>query len=437
MPTTPRPLPPSRLRSLLAAAVGNVVEWFDLTIYATFAVYFSPLFFPAQDATASLLATFVVFAVGFFVRPLGGWLLGAYADKHGRKPALTLTITLMAAPTFVIGISPTYETIGIAAPILLVAARMLQGFAAGGESGGAMAYLSEIAPPNRYGLYTSLWYTTVVVGILAASLLGYVLAQVLSPAALGDWGWRIPFLLGGAAGLLGIWVRSAMTETHVQPDAGSSQRPAGLRTLLADYPRETFRIIVLMAGAATAWYTFVSYMPTHLINSVGLSASETFGVHTLALAVFMVLLPAFGALSDRIGRRVLGLVFALGGAVLIVPLTMAFSDHWLKSLAVDLALLTLTACMFSVLAAVMTEQFPSRMRAMGVGAPYNLATAIFGGTAPFLLTWLAGNDRATWYFAYVSVLAFIVAFALPGRRSVEEPDSAKQAAPSAAQARMS
>jgi len=434
VPADTHGLPSSRLRPLLAAAVGNVVEWFDLTIYATFAVYFSPLFFPAQDETASLLSTFVVFAVGFFVRPLGGWLLGAYADKRGRKPALTLTITLMAVPTFVIGVSPTYETIGIAAPILLVAARMLQGFAAGGESGSAMAYLSEIAPPNRYGLYTSLWYTTVVVGILAASLLGYVLAQVLSPAALGDWGWRVPFLVGGAAGLLGMWVRAAMQETLVEREAGDSHRQAGLRTLLADYPRETLRIIVLMAGAATAWYTFVSYMPTHLIKSVGLSATETFGVHTVALAVFMVMLPAFGALSDRIGRRALGLVFALGGALLIVPLTGSFSDYWLQSLAVDLALMTLTACIFSVLAAVMTEQFPSRMRAMGVGAPYNLATAIFGGTAPFLLTWLAGNDRATWYFAYVSVLAFAVAFAIPRRRSAEGVGPVESAAPSVTQA---
>ncbi|TQC46556.1 MFS transporter [Rhodococcus sp. WS4] len=403
--------PRTGVRPLAAAAVGNVVEWFDLTIYATFAVYFAPLFFPASDPTAALLSTFAVFAVGFFVRPLGGWLIGSYADKRGRKRALTLTIVLMAVPTLIVGVSPTYETIGVLAPIVLVAARMTQGFAAGGESGGAMAYLYEIAPANRRGLYTSLWYTTVVVGIVMATLLGFGLAAAMSTEALNDWGWRIPFLIGGAAGLVGLWVRSAMAETLDNAEE-SHGKPSGLKALLSVYPRETIRIFMLMAGAATAWYTFVSYMPTHLIKSIGLPASTTFGVHTLALVVFMFLLPLFGHLSDRFGRRVFGLTFALGGAVLVVPLSRGLSDVWWQALIVDLALLALTACIFSVLAVIMTEQFPSRMRAMGVGAPYNLATAIFGGTAPFLLTWLSGHGMSTWYFGYLAVLILLAAFGL-------------------------
>lgn len=425
---SPAAAPPrSRLRPLMAAAVGNVVEWFDLTIYATFAVYFSPLFFPTTDPTAALLSTFAIFAVGFFVRPLGGWLLGGYADRHGRKKALTLTIVLMAAPTFVIGLSPTYATIGIAAPVILIAARMTQGFAAGGESGGAMAYLSEIAPADRRGLYTSFWYTTVVAGIVLATLLGYVLAEVMSAATLGEWGWRIPFVIGGLAGLVGLWVRSAMVETldldsPAHDTADRSGRPrSGLVALFSDYPRQTLRIIVMMAGSATAFYTFVSYMPTHLIKSVGLPAETTFAVHTVALIVFMVLLPVFGHLSDRVGRRPLALVFSLGGAVAIVPLSLALTDSWLQTFLVDVALLTLTACMFSVLAVLMTEQFPPRMRAMGVGAPYNLATAIFGGTAPFLLTWLAGNGHADWYFAYLAVLVLLVSVGMMlGTRSRAE-----------------
>jgi len=403
---------------LAAAAVGNVVEWFDLTIYATFAVYFSPLFFPTEDARAALLSTFAVFAVGFFVRPLGGWLLGAYADRQGRKRALTLTIILMAVPTLAIGISPTYESIGLLAPAILVLARMVQGFAAGGESGGAMAYLYEIAPPNRRGLYTSLWYTTVVAGIVMATLLGFILSKALPTDDLSSWGWRIPFLIGGAAGLVGLWVRAAMTETlETEPAAEAGAHRTGLVALLADYPRETLRIFLLMAGSATAFYTFVSYMPTHLIKNIKLGADATFGVHTLALVVFMVLLPLFGHLSDRYGRRILGLIFALGGAIAIVPLSLALSTVWWQTLLTDLALLALTACMFSVLAAVMTEQFPSRMRAMGVGAPYNLATAIFGGTAPFLLTWLSGNDQTTLYFVYLAVLVFLVAFGISKPRT--------------------
>ncbi|MFC9833272.1 MFS transporter [Rhodococcus sp. NPDC127530] len=403
----------TRLRPLAAAAVGNVVEWFDLTIYATFAVYLSPLFFPASDPTAALLSTFVVFAVGFFVRPLGGWLIGSYADRRGRKRALTLTIVLMAVPTFAIGISPTYETIGVFAPIILVAARMIQGFAAGGESGGAMAYLYEIAPANRRGLYTSLWYTTVVAGIVLATLLGFVLAEAMSTEALSDWGWRIPFLIGGAAGLAGLWVRSAMAETlDTGHPAEPTKKRSGLAALLSEYPRETLRVFLLMSGSATAFYTFVSYMPTHLIKSIGLPADTTFGVHTVALVVFMFLLPTFGHLSDRVGRRVFGMIFAVGGAVAIVPLSLALAGVWWQSLVVDLALLTLTACMFSVLAVIMTEQFPSRMRAMGVGAPYNLATAIFGGPAPLLLTWLSGHGMGPWYFGYLAVLVLLVAFGL-------------------------
>ncbi|MEV0642373.1 MFS transporter [Streptomyces sp. NPDC050619] len=398
----------------------RVVEWFDLTIYSTFAVYFSPLFFPATDPTVALLSTFAVFAVGFFVRPLGGWLLGGYADRRGRKRALTLTILLMTGPTLIIGISPTYATIGVAAPIILVAARMIQSFAAGGETGSAMAYLSEIAHEGRRGLYTSFLYTTVVVAIVGATLLGYLLAEALSAEALGEWGWRIPFLIGGVAGLIGLWVRSAMVETadvESPPTAeASAPRRAGLVALLVDYPRETFSIVLLVAGPATAWYTFVSYMPTHLIKSVGLSATATFGVHTVALVVFMVLLPLFGHLSDKIGRRSLGLIFSIGGAAVIVPLSLALSDSWVQTLVIDVCLLMLTASIFSVLTVLMTERFPTRMRAMGVGAPYNLTVAIFGGTAPFLLTWLASNGHADWYFVYVATLVLLTTLGLIGTR---------------------
>lgn len=417
--TTTKGSPP-KLKPLAAAAVGNIVEWFDLTIYATFAVYFSPLFFPSSNPTAALLSTFAIFAVGFFVRPLGGWILGGYADRRGRKRALTLTIVLMAVPTFVIGLSPTYETIGVFAPVILILARMTQGFAAGGESGGAMAYLHEIAPAHRRGLFTSLWYTTVVVGIILATMIGFVLAKTMSTATLGDWGWRIPFLIGGAAGLVGLWVRSSMEETldiASTPDAQEAPGSTGLRALATHYPRETIRIFLLTAGASTAWYTFVSYMPTHLIKTSKLPADTTFGVHTLALVVFMVLLPVFGHLSDKYGRRVLGYIFSIGGALTIVPLSLGLNDVWWQSLIIDIALLTLTACIFSVLAALMTEQFPSNMRAMGVGAPYNVSAAVFGGTAPFLLTWLSGEGLGTVYFAYLSVLVLLATFGLAKSRS--------------------
>jgi len=253
----------------------------------------------------------------------------------------------------------------------------------------------------------------VVLGMVLASLTGFVLTRLLAAESMGEWGWRIPFLVGGLAGLLSLWVRRAMVETSdAVVDGSAAARPAGLGTLLSEYPRETLRVVLLMAGSATAFYTFVSYMPTHLIKSIGIAPSTTFGLHTVALVVFMVLLPVFGLVSDRIGRRPLGFVFAIGGGIAIYPLSRALSDTWYISFAVDLAFLALTACIFSVLAVIMTDLFPSRMRAMGVGAPYNLATAIFGGTAPFLLTWLAGRGRADAYFIYLAGLVLLSAVGL-------------------------
>ncbi|MEV0287933.1 MFS transporter [Kribbella sp. NPDC050820] len=401
-------------KSFTAAAIGNAVEWYDWTIYSTFAVYFSVQFFDPSDPTVALLSTFGIFAVGFFVRPLGGWLLGIYADRKGRKAALSLTIIMMAIPTFVISFAPTYATIGLAAPLVLTMARLVQGFAAGGESGGSMAFLSEIAPPGKRGMYTSMWYSTVAAGMIIATVLGYALSRALTPAQMSTFGWRIPFIIGGVAGLIGLWIRRSVDESRVFEAADDALRPSKnpLVILFRDYPRQTVRVFALTAGASVGFYTFVSYLPTLLIKSIKLPADQTFAVHTTALFVFMIALPLLGRLSDTVGRRPVGFAYTFGGAVAIVPLTSMLEPSFLTALLVDIVLMLLLASMYGVLAALMTEQFPTEMRAVGIGTPYNLATAVFGGTAPFLLTWLAGRGQQATYFGYVAVLMAIAGVAL-------------------------
>lgn len=401
-------------KAFAAAAIGNAIEWYDWTIYSTFAVFFSVQFFDPNNPTAALLSTFGIFAVGFFVRPLGGWLLGSYADRKGRKAALSLTIIMMAIPTFVVSLAPTYAAVGLAAPLILTLARLVQGFAAGGESGGSMAFLAEIAPEGKRGLYTSMWYSTVAAGMIIATILGFWLSHALTAEQMSAFGWRIPFVIGGIAGLVGLWIRRSVDESAVFEATEVAVRPSKnpLIILFKDYPRQTMRVFALTAGASVGFYTFVNYFPTLLINSIKLPADQTFAVHTIALFVFMVALPLLGRLSDTVGRRPVGFGYTFGGAIAIMPLTSLLTPSFLTALSIDIALMVLLACIYAVLAALMTEQFPTEMRAVGIGTPYNLATAIFGGTAPFLLTWLAGEGLKVMYFGYIAVLMAAAGIAL-------------------------
>ncbi|MCV6905292.1 MAG: MFS transporter, partial [Achromobacter xylosoxidans] len=230
--------PVSRARTILAGSVGNAVEWFDWTIYASFAIFFSKQFFPEGNETAALLATFGIFAVGFFMRPVGGWVLGIFSDRYGRKAALGLTILMMAGGSLIIAVTPTYATIGLAAPLLLTAARLLQGLSLGGEYASATTFLAEMAPPNKRGFYSSFVFFSAAVGILAASAVGWLLTSTLSKAEMADWGWRIPFFLGALGGLAGMWIRRAIPETEAfshAKKAGVEKQP--LRTLLREHPR--------------------------------------------------------------------------------------------------------------------------------------------------------------------------------------------------------
>lgn len=392
----------SPFRTILAGSVGNAVEWFDWTIYASFAIFFSSQFFPKGNETAALLATFGIFAVGFFMRPVGGWLLGIFSDRYGRKAALALTILMMAGGSLIIGITPTYASIGIAAPLLLTAARLMQGLSLGGEYASASTFLTEMAPAKRRGFYSSFLFFSAAVGILAASAIGWTLTSTLSEADMQAWGWRVPFLVGAVGGLVGMWIRRSIPETESfskSKEAGVEKQP--LRTLVRQYPREVMRIVGFSVLTTFAFYLFVAYVPTYAIRHVKAEPQTAFAANTVALIVFMLVQPLFGALSDRIGRKPQLIVFAAGYLILFYPLMTTMGPSFGSILMVELFGLVLYAMYTAIGPAIMSEQFPTSVRAVGIGAPYNLVVALLGGTTPYLLTWLQSNGMERWFFYYV------------------------------------
>lgn len=407
-PTGVDPVPVSRVRTVVAGSVGNAVEWFDWTIYASFAIFFSSQFFPEGNETTALLASFGIFAVGFFMRPIGGWLLGIFSDRYGRKAALGLTILMMAGGSLIIAVTPTYAAIGLAAPLLLTLARLLQGLSLGGEYASATTFLTEMAPPHRRGFYSSFVFFSAAVGILAASAVGWVLTTWLTRAEMAAWGWRIPFLLGALGGVVGLWIRRSIPETEAFSEskkAGVEKQP--LRTLLRDYPREVLRIIGFSVLTTFAFYIFVAYVPTYAIRHVQADPKVAFAANTVALIVFMVVQPLFGALSDRIGRKPQLIVFAAGYLFFFYPLMSTLGPSFGSILLVELFGLVLYAMYTSIGPAIMSEQFPTSVRAVGIGAPYNLMVALLGGTTPYLLTWLQSNGLERWFFYYVLAGALI------------------------------
>lgn len=402
------PVPVSRVRTIVAGSVGNAVEWFDWTIYASFAIFFSSQFFPEGNETTALLASFGIFAVGFFMRPIGGWLLGIFSDRYGRKAALGLTILMMAGGSLIIAVTPTYAAIGLAAPLLLTLARLLQGLSLGGEYASATTFLTEMAPPHRRGFYSSFVFFSAAVGILAASAVGWVLTTCLSRAEMAEWGWRIPFLLGALGGVAGLWIRRSIPETEAFSEskkAGVEKQP--LRTLLREYPVEVLRIIGFSILTTFAFYIFVAYVPTYAIRHVQADPKVAFAANTVALIVFMVVQPLFGALSDRIGRKPQLIVFAAGYLFFFYPLMSTLGPSFGSILTVELFGLVLYAMYTSIGPAIMSEQFPTSVRAVGIGAPYNLMVALLGGTTPYLLTWLQSNGLERWFFYYVLAGAVI------------------------------
>ncbi|MHA6618381.1 MFS transporter [Pseudonocardia sp. DLS-67] len=425
-PSTPsiaKDAPPHRLpvRTLFAASIGNAIEWYDWTIYATFSIFFATQIFPKENAALALLSTLATYALAFFFRPLGGWLLGRFADLRGRRTAMLLTIVLMAGGSFIIGILPTFGMVGWLAPILLLLARIGQGMSLGGEVSNASAYLGEIAPPDRRGRYSAFFYISTGGSVLIASLLGALLTELLTKEELATYGWRIPFIIGGVLGIIGLWLRRAMPETEQfeENKAKAQQVQHPLLTTLRDHPKAVGQLIAFTLLSTLCYYTFFSALTPFAVTSRGADASEVFWALSIATAIFVALQYPMGVLSDRFGRKPQLLVWSAATAVLIVPLSSLIGPGFWNLLVVFVVGLGLYTAMTSIAPAIMSELFPTELRGLGIGAWYNLTVAMFGGTAPLVIQALSGVGLAQvffWYVAAGAVIAFAVILTLPETR---------------------
>ena len=397
---------PHRLRSILGGSAGNLVEWYDWYAYSAFTLYFAHAFFPAEDRTAQLLSAAAVFAVGFLMRPIGGWLMGVYADRRGRKAGLTLSVSLMCAGSLAIAVTPTYGSIGPLAPLILVVARMAQGLSLGGEYGASATYLSEMAGRKHRGFWSSFQYVTLIAGQLTALALLLVLQAVLTGAQIDAWGWRIPFAVGGLLAVVVFWIRRRLAETQSFENARAEARPSGALALFRDHPREALIVMALTAGGTLAFYAYSIYMQKFLANTAGFSRATASTIMTGALFLFMCFQPLAGALSDRIGRKPLMVGFGVAGLIFTWPIFTTLEtvrDPWL-GFALVLASLLIVTGYTSINAVVKAELFPAHIRALGVAFPYALANTIFGGTAEYVALWLKDHGMERGFYAYVAVM---------------------------------
>jgi MFS transporter, MHS family, alpha-ketoglutarate permease len=412
-PSAVSPAPAQRrvVSNILRGSIGNLIEWYDWYAYTAFSVYFAATFFPKGDATAQLLNTAGVFAVGFLMRPIGGWILGRYADRFGRRAALTLSITLMAAGSLLIALTPGYSSIGIAAPIVLVLARLLQGISVGGEYSTSATYMSEVATHSRRGYYSSYQYVTLIAGQLVALAVQILLQQVLTTAQLDSWGWRIAFAIGALGALIVLYLRRGMDESAsfeaAKDKAGNSS--AGTLRELMRHPREVALVVGLTMGGTLFFYTYTTYLQKFMVNTSGISKPTAAWINFCALVVFVVLQPILGALSDRIGRRPMLIAFGVGGTLVTVP-SLTLLSHT-KNPVFAFVLMTvplaISAAYTSISAVVKAELFPTNIRALGVGLPYSLAVAVFGGTAEYIALWFKQAGHESWFFWYVTVCVFV------------------------------
>lgn len=395
------------ISNVLKGSLGNLVEWFDWYVYAAFAIYFAPVFFPSHDKTAELLSTAAVFAIGFLMRPLGSLLLGKYADQHGRRAALTLSVLIMAAGSLVIAVTPGYDQIGILAPTILVIARLFQGLSLGGEYGTSATYLSEMASAGHRGFYSSFQYVTLISGQLIALGVQIVLQMTLSEHAIAVWGWRIPFFIGALGALVVLVLRLSMEESD-QFLAQAKKEKGQLRELVR-YPKAVLTVMGLTLGGTIAFYTYTTYLQKFMINTTGLPKQTVTWVNFAALFIFMLLQPFAGALSDKIGRKPLLFWFGGLGTVFTVPIFLALAQTksaWVAFFLMLAGLIIVTGYT-AINAIVKAEMFPTEIRALGVGLPYGLTVAVFGGTAEYVALYLKNAHHESVFFVYVATVIFI------------------------------
>jgi len=397
----------TRLKNIFGGSVGNLIEWYDFYVYNAFALYFAKQFSGSEDPTAQFLNIFAIYAAAFFVRPLGSIIIGSYADTKGRRAALTLSVILMCAGSALIAVIPTYATIGYWAPALLLLARVIQSLSLGGEYAASATYLSEIAVSRHRGFYSSFQYVTLIGGQVLAAFVLLMMQQVLTSAQLESWGWRIPFLIGAACAVYGLYLRRNLAETEAFKQASKAPGRNPLREVF-DHPRELLLVFGLTAGGTAAFYTFSTYMPTFLANTVKLPREQANLLSFITLFCFAAFQPLMGGLSDRIGRKPVLLWFGIMGTLCtyLIMTSMAATRDFTSILLLLLAALAIVSGYTSINAVVKAELFPAGVRALGVGLPYSLAASIFGGTAPYVALWFKGQGHESWFFIYISGLIF-------------------------------
>ena len=399
-----------RVKAIFIGSVGNLVEWYDFYAYTAFALYFAPAFFPNSDPVVQQLNAAVLFAATFLVRPLGGWLFGYLADHHGRRLSLTLSVVCMCFGSLIIAVTPTYASIGLAAPAILALARVIEGLSLGGEYGASATYLSEVADAKHRGFYSSFQYVTLIGGQLTAIIVLLLLQKVfLTADELKAWGWRIPFVIGAMLAIVAAVMRRNLQETEAFEEAKKVVKPTGSILGLLQYPRELLLVVGLTAGGTAAFYTFTTYMQTFVRQSVGLTEDQTTTVIFGSLIFATILQPIYGAISDRVGRKPVLVFFGIVGTLATVPILTELKGSkspWMAFLLICGAWI-FTAGYTSINAVVKAELFPTKIRALGVGLPYSITVSIFGGTAPAVALYFKTVGHEEWFYYYLSGIIFL------------------------------
>lgn len=398
--------------NILKGSAGNLVEWYDLYVYTVFAAYFQSHFFNSKDELQAGLEAMAVFSTSFLMRPIGAWFFGRYADRKGRKAALTLSVTLMSAGSFAIAILPTTQQIGVWALLLLILVRLVQGFSVGGEYGTSATYMSEAATSKRRGFFSSFQYVTLIGGQMMALLVLVILQNVMPKGDLTEWGWRIPFAIGGVAALVVLWLRRSMEETVSEEQVAAAQTPVAgeaqpgtMRLLFTQYWKPLLICIGVTLGGTVAFYTYTNFILKFMNDTSGIAKTDTSVINFWALFIFMLLQPVYGLISDKVGRKPLLLWFGITGVLFTWPLlsTLSNTKDPFTAFLLMMGGLLIVGGYTSINALVKAELFPASIRALGVGLGYAVANSLFGGTVPLLGAAFQKAERVDLFFTYVTV----------------------------------
>lgn len=400
----------TRIKSIIGGSAGNLVEWYDWFAYSMFTLYFARSFFPAGNQTVELLQAAAVFAVGFLMRPIGAWMMGIFADRKGRKAGLTLSVTLMAAGSMLIACAPTYDQMGLVAPVMLIIARLLQGLSVGGEYGASATYLSEMAGKNRRGLFSSFQYMTILAGQLLALFTLIVLQNILTEEQLYDWGWRVPFFIGSILALLIFVIRRGMVETESFKNVDRETQPkSSAFALFKHHPKAALAVIFLTAGGTLSFYAYTTYMQKFLVNTSGFTKEVATMISAASIFVLMCLQPIVGHISDKVGRKPVMIFFGTGGVLftyaIFTMISQTTNPYWAFTLIV-FGMIFISG--YTATGAVIkSEMFPAHIRALGVALPYAIANTIFGGTSELMALQFKNMGHENYYFIYVTVMVGI------------------------------